>query len=64
MEISDYEYLLTPIGRLLTKKMQDIILFKSVTTKHKNFWDQHFSEEIPEEFFSYYRGSLYFGDYC
>jgi predicted transcriptional regulator len=50
MAISDYEYHLTPLGRLLTKKMQDIILFNSVTKKHKNFWDQHFSEAIPEEF--------------
>lgn len=48
--ISDYEYHLTPVGRLLSKKMQDIIRFKSITTKHKNFWHQHSSEEIPEEF--------------
>lgn len=50
MAISDYEYHLTPVGKLLTKKVQDIILFKSVTKKHKNFWDQHYSEAIPEEF--------------
>jgi predicted transcriptional regulator len=61
MEISDYEYLLTPIGRLLTKKMQDIILFKLVTTKHKNFWDQHFSKEIPEEFLATI-GDLYISE--
>jgi predicted transcriptional regulator len=48
--ISDYEYHLTPVGRLLSKKMQDIIRFKSITTKHKNFWHQHSSEEIPEKF--------------
>lgn len=48
--ISDYEYYLTPIGGLLSKKMQDIIRFKSITTKHTNFWHQHSSEEIPEKF--------------
>lgn len=52
MAISDYEYHLTPVGRILTKKIQDIILFKSVTKKHKNFWDQHYSEAIPEEYFA------------
>jgi predicted transcriptional regulator len=52
MAISDYEYHLTPVGKLLTTKMQDIILFKSVTKKHKNFWDQHSSDDIPEEFFA------------
>jgi predicted transcriptional regulator len=61
MAISDYEYHLTPIGRLLTKKMQDIILFKSVTTKHRNFWDQHFSEDIPEEFLATL-GDLYISE--
>lgn len=51
MAISDYEYHLTPVGKILTKKIQDIILFKSVTKKHKNFWDQHYTEAIPERFF-------------
>ena len=51
MAISDYEYHLTPVGKILTKKIKDIILFKSVTKKHNNFWDQHYSEAIPEEFF-------------
>jgi predicted transcriptional regulator len=61
MAISDYEYHLSPIGDLLTKKMQDIILFKLVTTKHKSFWDQHFSDEIPEEFLSTI-GDLYISE--
>ncbi len=50
MEISEYEYHLTPIGRILTMKIQDIILYKSVTKKHKIFFDGHYVEAIPEAF--------------
>jgi predicted transcriptional regulator len=58
MAISNYEYHLTPVGRVLTKKIKDIILFRSVTKKHSNFWDEHFTEAIPEEFF------IHIGDLC
>lgn len=58
MEISEYEYHLTPIGRILTMKIQDIILYKSVTKKHKVFFDEHFVESIPEAFLQDL-GSLY-----
>jgi len=55
---SDYKYNPTPIGRIFTKKIQDIILFKSVIKKHNKFWDQHYTQAIPDEFFSYI-GDLY-----
>ena len=45
--ISEYEYHLTTVGRILTLKIQDIILFKSVSRKHKGFWDQHRVDAIP-----------------
>lgn len=48
--ISEYEYHLTPVGKILTLKIQDIILFKSVTRKHKDFWDLHKVDAIPEPF--------------
>ncbi|QQR70583.1 MAG: DUF1724 domain-containing protein [Methanolinea sp.] len=48
--ISEYEYHLTPVGKILALKIQDIILFKSVTRKHKDFWDQHRVDAIPEPF--------------
>jgi predicted transcriptional regulator len=48
--ISEYEYHLRPVGKILTLKIQDIILFKSVTRKHKDFWDQHKVDAIPDPF--------------
>ena len=50
--IANYQYNLTHIGRVFTKKIQDIILFKSVIRKHKKFWDQHYTQSIPDEYFS------------
>jgi len=48
---SNPKYKITPAGRLLFQKMQDIILFNSVNKKHQHFWNQHHVEAIPDEFF-------------
>ncbi len=45
------KYQITLVGRLLINKLQDIALFNAVTKKHKNFWNQHYAEAIPDEFF-------------
>jgi len=52
ISVTNYKYDLTPIGRIFTRKIQDIILFKSALKKHKKFWDLHYTEAIPDEFFS------------
>jgi len=48
----DYQYFLTPIGRILAGKMSDLILFQAVITKHGKFWSDHYIEGIPEPFLS------------
>lgn len=50
--IRDYQYHLTPIGRILAGKIRDLILFQAVITRHKQFWADHYPGGIPEPFLS------------
>ena len=52
IDIRDYQYFLTPIGRILAGKMSELILFQAVITKHGGFWSGHHIEGIPEPFLS------------
>lgn len=48
VEEEGYEYSLTPMGRMLTYKMNDYILAFGVFTKFKDFWTKHHLGGIPE----------------
>jgi predicted transcriptional regulator len=52
IDIEDYQYFLTPVGRILAGKISDLILFQAVITKHGKFWSEHHIEGIPEPFLS------------
>ncbi|HUU76469.1 MAG TPA: transcriptional regulator FilR1 domain-containing protein [Methanoregulaceae archaeon] len=58
IDILDYEYYLTPIGRILAGKMSELIMFQAIINKHKGFWSEHYIEGIPEPFL-YEIGELY-----
>jgi len=48
VEEAGYNYRLTPMGKILTSKMQDYILAFGVFSKFKDFWAKHHLKGIPE----------------
>jgi predicted transcriptional regulator len=43
-------YILTPVGKIVVKKMENFILTMAVIHKHKEFWSNHDIEGIPLAF--------------
>jgi len=48
VEEDGHNYRLTPMGKILTSKMQDYILAFGVFSKFKDFWARHHLKGIPE----------------
>lgn len=52
VEENGYNYRLTPMGNIITSKMQDYILAFGVFSKFKDFWAKHHLRGIPEPLFN------------
>lgn len=48
LEQDGHTYHLTPMGKILTSKMQDCILSYGAFSKFKDFWSNHHLEGVPE----------------
>ena len=50
IEQRNYEYLLTPLGHVLTSRIIDFVMTLGSIRKHKDFWGTHDLTGIPQEF--------------
>lgn len=50
IEQSNYEYLLTPLGLVLTSRITDFVMTIGSIRRHKDFWATHDLTGIPQEF--------------
>ena len=50
IEQRNYEYLLTPLGLVLTSRITDFVMTIGAIRRHKDFWATHDLTGIPQEF--------------
>jgi predicted transcriptional regulator len=50
IEQRNYEYLLTPLGLVLTSRITDFVMTIGSIRRHKDFWGSHDLTGIPQEF--------------
>jgi predicted transcriptional regulator len=50
IEQMNYEYLLTPLGQVLTARITDFVMTIGSIRRHKDFWATHDLTGIPQEF--------------
>jgi predicted transcriptional regulator len=50
MEASNYEYSLTPLGRIIAGRVAGFVMIMGGISRHKEFWISHDLTGLPEEF--------------
>jgi predicted transcriptional regulator len=52
IESINYEYFLTPLGKVVAKGVADFVIIMGGINRHKEFWATHDLSGLPEEFMS------------